>query len=191
MRRITLQRKHEDDMAFGPRLIMLYLFPIFLCIFFLSFDPHGWLESLSSLASVVAGQRKSPDMAWPWRFVTLSEEELTLRRQLLDRHGAYAQLSAAVPVLVYLLYRLGVWVLSQRRRVDPGYQALPSRTGSVPRKGRKFSSVGALKSQWRLVSWWLDGQAFVGWGTRGHWIAGVSWTSWLLFLSVHQTGDGM
>src|SRR4030081_3906677 len=122
MRRVTLQKKYEDNMAFGPRLILLSLLPIFLCVFSLSFGRYGWPGSLSALASIVAGERKSLDMAWPWRFVTLSQEELALRRQLLDRHGAYAQLSAVVPVLAYLSYRLGIWVSSERQRADPGYE---------------------------------------------------------------------
>ena len=130
-------------------------------------------------------------MAWLWHFVTPNQEELAVRRQLLDRHGLYAQLSAIVPVLAYLLYRLSVWVFSEKQRVGQGYEALPSRTGSPSRKGNKLSSIGVLKSQWRLFSWWMEGEIYPKWGLRVHWIAGISWASWLLLLSIRQTGDGM
>lgn len=39
--------------------------------------------------------------------------------------------------------------------------------------------------------WWLEGEVAPGWGLRGHWIAAGAWACWLLFLCVHQTGDGM
>jgi hypothetical protein len=129
-------------------------------------------------------------MSWPWRFVALSEDELAVRRQMLDRYGVYAQLSAVIPVLVYLVYQLGVWVSLDRQQVNPRYEALPSRTGSPSRKGTHISSVGVLEKQWRSLSWWLGGEVNARWGPRGHWIAGISWAAWLLFLSVRQTGDG-
>jgi len=39
--------------------------------------------------------------------------------------------------------------------------------------------------------WWLEGEGLEGWGSRGRWIAGGVWGTWLLFLCVHKTGDGM
>ena len=39
--------------------------------------------------------------------------------------------------------------------------------------------------------WWLGDELYVGWGRKGHWIVGASWATWLMFLSVHKTGDGM
>jgi hypothetical protein len=127
-------------------------------------------------------------MGWPYQiFVDLSEEEKHQRRELLDRYGAYAQLSALVPVFVYQLYRLARWVSSERRRAQPGYAAVP---GSPLSKKSRSSPQGALSRRWRSFLWWVDGELAPGWGIKGHWIAALSWFSWLLFLSVHKTGVG-
>jgi hypothetical protein len=132
-------------------------------------------------------------MGWPWHFVSLNDEQVLLRREILDRYGAYAQLSALIPVLVFQLYRLGVWVLAERERerVNQGYTALPQRPNSLIRKEEKLTSAGLLKSQQNFVLWWLGGDVHFGWGQRGHWIGGFLWASWLLFLCVRDTGDGM
>lgn len=127
-------------------------------------------------------------MDWPYHLIDLNEQERNLRRVLLDRYGAYAQLSALVPVFVYQLYRLARWVSSERQRVKPGYALVP---GSPASKKYKSSPQGALSRKLGAILWWLEGDVVQGWGLRLHWIAGIAWASWLLFLCAAQTGDGM
>ncbi|RDW73786.1 hypothetical protein BP5796_07228 [Coleophoma crateriformis] len=125
-------------------------------------------------------------MAWPYHFVELTDVQKHERRVLLDRYGAYAQLSALVPILAFQLYRLASWVYSERQRAKIAYSAIP---GSPRAKEARNSTMGAFLQQWRSAMWWLGGDVAEGWGTRGRWIAGASWTVWLLFLSIHKTGD--
>lgn len=126
-------------------------------------------------------------MAWPYHLIDLTNDEKHARRILLDRYGVYAQLSALVPIAAYQLYRLGVWVYSERQRSKVNYSAVPS---SPRLKEQNNSTSGAVVRRWRKTVWWLEGDVKGGWGARGHWIAGLTWTSWLLFLCVHQTGEG-
>jgi hypothetical protein len=125
-------------------------------------------------------------MPWPYHFVDLSQAQKHERRILLDRYGVYAQLSAFIPISVILLFRLGNWVLSERR-TQQEYAAVPTSPGL---KRERLSSSGGLVRRWRRVEWWLEGDVGGGWGVRGRWIAGLAWGAWLLFLSVHKTGDG-
>jgi hypothetical protein len=129
-------------------------------------------------------------MSWPYHFVDLTQEEIIKRRILLDRYGVYAQLSALIPVLAFQLYRLGAWVYLQRKRTEVRYTAVPDTPGSPFQKQNRVSTSGRLARRWRLALWWLEGEVYPGWGLRGHWIAGLTWASWLLFLTVHKTGDG-
>ena len=127
-------------------------------------------------------------MAWPYHLVDLSHEQRHDRRITLDRYGVYAQLSAMVPILVYRLYRLGVWVYAERRRSKEAYSAVPS---SPNLKRSSQSTSGTIMKGWRSAVWWLEGEVAPGWGLKEHWIAGGFWTAWLLFLCIHKTGDGM
>lgn len=99
----------------------------------------------------------------------------------------YAQLSALIPILGYQLYRLAVWVYSEKQRTKFDYSAIPS---SPTSKRERQSSSGAAVRKWRATLWWLEGEVAEGWGERGHWIAAGCWMAWLLFLCVHKTGDG-
>ncbi|KAI6707931.1 hypothetical protein JHW43_009544 [Diplocarpon mali] len=123
-------------------------------------------------------------MAWPYHVVDLTEDQKHSRRLLLDRSGVYAQLSAVVPILIYQLYRLAVWVSLVRNKSK--YSALPS---SPNRKNVRASTEGGLLSRWRSAKWWLGGEAADGWGLRGHWVAGGMWAAWLVLLCVKETGD--
>jgi hypothetical protein len=125
-------------------------------------------------------------MAWPYQFITLDQDEKHARRLLLDRYGAFAQLSALVPIIVYQLYRLGVWVFSERQRSKATYTEL----SSPIRKKYKQAKPGSIASKGRIIKWWLGDEVVSRWGSRGHWIAGISWAAWLLFLCVHETGHG-
>jgi hypothetical protein len=127
-------------------------------------------------------------MTWPYHLVDLTAEQKHERRLLLDRYGVYAQLSALIPILAYQLYRLGAWVYSERQRPRVKYMEVPS---SPVAKKRRHTTSATIVRKWRTTLWWLEGEVAPGWGLRGHWIAAGCWTTWLLFLCIHKTGDGM
>lgn len=127
-------------------------------------------------------------MGWPYQLLDLTESEKHQRRLALDRYAVYSQLSALVPIVAYQLYRLAVWVYSERQRAKVRYDAIPSSPGV---KHDKASSTGLFVRKWRALAWWLDGEVAPNWGLRIHWLAGSFWMAWLLFLCVHQTGHGM
>jgi len=128
-------------------------------------------------------------MSWPYGIdLDLTHDQKHERRLVLDRYGVYAQLSAFIPILAYQLYRLGAWVYSERQRAKVTYEAVPSSPGM---KRARQSTSGLIVTKWRSIVWWLESEVAEGWGLRGHWIALGGWTTWLLFLCVHKTGDGM
>lgn len=127
-------------------------------------------------------------MQWPYHLVDLSSSQKHERRVLLNRYGVYAQLSPLVPILVYRLYRLAVWVYLERRRAKAPYDAVPS---SPRLKHAKLARSGALRRRWRSAVWWLDGEVREGWGERRLWVLGMIWALWMGVLCVRETGDGM
>lgn len=128
-------------------------------------------------------------MTWPYRiYFNHSDSDKEQRRLLLDRYGLYAQLSILIPIILYNLYRLAVWVYSERQRSKVDYSAVPS---SPTLKKRRESKRAVWGRKRRSVVWWLRGEVARGWGERGHWIAAGVWGAWLGFLCVHRTGDGM
>lgn len=103
------------------------------------------------------------DVSWPYRFVTPSEEEKLLRRELLDRRGSYAQWSIIVVIIVLRVYQ--GWA----RSVAEIY----------PKQGR------------RPTSWW-DRPIVAGWlETRRQYALCGLWLLWLVSLSVWNSGNGM
>jgi hypothetical protein len=128
-------------------------------------------------------------MAWPYHIdFNLTHDQKHERRVLLDRYGVYAQLSALIPILAFQLYRLGLWVYSERQRSKIEYSEVPTSPGL---KRQRNTTSGTIVRKWRSAKWWLESEVAPGWGVRGRWIAGGAWTSWLLFLCIHKTGDGM
>lgn len=125
-------------------------------------------------------------MDWPWHFRDVSEAEKAHRRIVMDRYGLYAQLSALIPIAGYWLYKLLVWVFHERMRTRQEYTAVP---GSPGAKQFATTKKGKITRAWRNFQWWLDGENF-GYGKRIHFYSGLLWFGWLLFLSVHRTGDG-
>ncbi|KAJ0298208.1 hypothetical protein COL5a_007758 [Colletotrichum fioriniae] len=127
-------------------------------------------------------------MSWPYRFIDLSKEEVQIRRQTLDRYGSYAQYSALTPVIIALLFRLGAY-LSQRWQSGASYSAVP---GSPELKTRRQSWGHSWEATIKKWKWWLaDDVYFMGqhWGQKDQWVFGSAWASWLLVLSVLETGD--
>ena len=129
-------------------------------------------------------------MGWPWKFVSLNEDEVSLRRQTLDRYAGFAQLSAFVPVLLFLGYRLVSWVYGAVEAKKGAYNAIPE---SPLRKVRRQGPLGAWESRYRHLQWWLgDDVVFLGrtWGQRDEWVFGLAWGFWMVVLTVSGTGDG-
>ncbi|APA14305.1 hypothetical protein SS1G_11881 [Sclerotinia sclerotiorum 1980 UF-70] len=126
-------------------------------------------------------------MTWPYRiYFNHTTAEKDQRRILLDRYGLYAQLSILIPIILYNLYRLAIWVYFERQRSKVDYSALPS---SPALKKRRSSKRATWARKGRSLAWWLAGDAKSGWGKRGHWIVAGLWGAWLAFLCVHRTGD--
>ncbi len=126
-------------------------------------------------------------MGYPYHFVSLSPEQETRRRQLLNSYGQFAQLSI---LLVPLMYQLGLGLRLLISRLWRG-----SRYGLV--KGHQSPVVAGSKQSngersrgWARLRWALDEELIEGWGTRGQWLAAVVWASWLVVLAVKDTGDG-
>ncbi|KAI1488474.1 ferric reductase like transmembrane component [Biscogniauxia mediterranea] len=129
-------------------------------------------------------------MGWPYQFVALDADGKQARRHSIDRHAAYAQLSAFLPVCLFLLYRLAAWLVRKTLSSDRvAYSAVPDSPGL---KKQRHTLSGYCATWLRRVSWWLgDDVLFLGqnWGRRDQLIAGVGWTVWLLFLCVVNTGS--
>lgn len=99
--------------------------------------------------------------SWPYRFVSLSEEETLRRRELLDLRGSYAQWSVVVVIVVLRLYQS--WSTA------------------------RIAEHAAPKSR---SSWW-DRPLVAGWlETRRQYLICGLWLLWLLSLSVWSSGDG-
>jgi hypothetical protein len=113
-------------------------------------------------------------MAWPYYFIDLGDEQKLQRRELLDRYGLYAQLSALIPILGYQLYRLGAWIYTEKLNSKVVFSEDPS---PVPSKRRGDKTSGIVVQTWRSVLWWLEDEVAPGWGLIGHWIAASCWTS--------------
>lgn len=127
-------------------------------------------------------------MPWPYRiYFDHTKEQIAQRRLLLDHYGIYAQLSIFIPIILYNLYRLAVWVYSERQR-SKDYSSVPS---SPTLKKRRNSRRALWGRRRRSLVWWLGEEVKSGWGERGHWIAAGVWGAWLGFLCVHNSGDGM
>lgn len=128
-------------------------------------------------------------MDWPYHINTdLTPAQKAVRRQTLDRYGLYAHLSTLLPIAVYWLYVLTVWV-SRARQARGDYAAVP---------GSPHGKRGAGTAAGRAARWWRWGVFLVGGSGRGdqgqvrvvHRLVGVAWAAWLGFLTVHGTGDG-
>ncbi|KAI1121330.1 ferric reductase like transmembrane component [Nemania abortiva] len=129
-------------------------------------------------------------MGWPYQFVDLDAAQLQARRRALDRYGLIAQLSALVPVALFLLYRLVAWATARVTGSSRGtYAAVPN---SPVSKQQRLSTVGSWSATARKVAWWFgDDVVFLGWnwGPRDQIIGGVVWAMWLFVLCIVGTGN--
>lgn len=115
---------------------------------------------------------------------------MRLRRQILNRYAGVAQLSAFLPVLLFLAWRLASWAFKAVEAKKGAYNAIPE---SPLRKVRRQGPLGTWESRYRHLQWWLgDDVVFLGrtWGQRDEWVFGLGWGFWMLILTVTETGDG-
>ncbi|ETS76287.1 hypothetical protein PFICI_11674 [Pestalotiopsis fici W106-1] len=128
-------------------------------------------------------------MAWPYEFLELTKAEKQERRLSLDRHAGYSQLSALVPVVIFLLVRFASWVSLKISARNQKYDQVPGSPVSKYKRSNESSTSPAATL--RKTTWWLgDDVVFAGqnWGRRDTLIFGSVYTVWLLFLCVQGTG---
>lgn len=130
-------------------------------------------------------------MGWPYKFISLTADERHARRETLDRYAAYAQLSALLPVALFLFYRLASWA---RKAVEEGrggsYGAVPT---SPSLKMQRQTAWGAWRIRIGQLRWWLRDDVYIFGqfcGQRDQLLFGSLWTAWLLVLCVVETGHG-
>jgi hypothetical protein len=129
-------------------------------------------------------------MAWPYQFVSLDAEERTIRQQTLGRYANYSQISALLPVVLFLLYRISQWASRFAKGRRGRYDAIPN---SPALKVQRQSALGAWNAHLDKLKWWLGGDVYILGQQSGHrdqWAFGIVWTAWLLLLCVLETDNG-
>lgn len=130
-------------------------------------------------------------MGFFYSFVSPNAQQLERRRQLLDRYGQIAQLSALVPLL--LIY-ISFFLRSFLNKSSISFFGSGRKAHQSPRVSTfRASTVGSWKVKWRHLNWALDDemlQGWGGWGTRREWVIAGAWALWLLVLVVKDTADG-
>lgn len=125
-----------------------------------------------------------------YRFIDLTEAEKVARRETLGKYGLIAQLSALVPVVLLLLFRLGKWATESGNSRNGEYNSIPS---SPVLKRKRSDGLGHRDILIRKAKWWL-GEDVVGFGLhmgqRDQWLVGTVWLSWLILLGFLETGEG-
>ncbi|KAJ4993846.1 ferric reductase like transmembrane component [Stagonosporopsis vannaccii] len=122
--------------------------------------------------------------AFGYSFEPLNDEQKHQRRENLDYYGFAAQWSVLV---VFALFQLSFgirWIVTKGMR----YEQPKSPSFN---KGRE-NTLGWLKSlhsRYARVMWWMQKDVISrwDWGTRGEWIGGTIWTTWLLYLCFVNT----
>ncbi|KAL9100502.1 MAG: hypothetical protein Q9163_004125 [Psora crenata] len=130
-------------------------------------------------------------MGFPYRFLSLDEDQNRRRRYLLDNYGQFAQLSILLLPLIYQL-TVGIRLLLFRSLLQwkAGYQLVKDDHPS-PVASRRVKGNAAVPSTWtwRRIAWILDEEIVPGWGTRWEWLMTGCWTAWLLLLVIKDTSD--
>ena len=126
-------------------------------------------------------------MAFGYEFIlTLDDEQKGQRRLLLNHYAVVAQLSLfTIPLLCLIcvfISKVASYGLGNERPRSPSFNKQPDGTLTWLSKARQH--------QVQLV-WWMKKDVIQNWGTRGEWLAGGIWTTWLLYLSIVDTGNGI
>ncbi|KAI1654495.1 hypothetical protein F4813DRAFT_371115 [Daldinia decipiens] len=129
-------------------------------------------------------------MSWPYKIFALDDAQKHARRQSLDRHAAYAQLSALIPIGLIFLYRLGVFLLRRASPYQPvAYSSVPSSPGL---KHERQSPARYWSTTARRIAWWLGDDVVIlglNLGQRDQMVFGSLWSMWLVFLCFDGTGN--
>lgn len=121
-----------------------------------------------------------------YEFVTLTDEQKAARRHLLDLYGNIGQWSILVVLILLQLAFFIRWAIFRTVRAERPRSPHPN----------KVMDFGTRAWYWRLEDqitrfrWWANQSLREGWFTKGECVLGLVWTLWLLFLSVHRTGNG-
>ena len=126
-------------------------------------------------------------MGFPYHFVSLTDEQTSHRRQLLDGYGQFAQLSVLLLPLVYQLC-LGMRLLITRLWPFNPSQAVKEHQSPVISRFKQ-PATGYSTNVLTRIRWFLDEEVAEGWNTRQEWLITGLWAIWLLVLVFRDTGD--
>ncbi|KAM0794222.1 ferric reductase like transmembrane component-domain-containing protein [Usnea florida] len=126
-------------------------------------------------------------MGFPYHFVSLTDEQNSHRRQLLDGYGQFAQLSVLLLPLVYQIC-LGTRLLISRIWPFKPSQAVKEHQSPVVSRFKQ-PATGYSTNVLARVRWFLDEEVREGWNTRQEWLITGLWAIWLLVLVFRDTGD--
>lgn len=128
------------------------------------------------------------EMGLLWHFVSLDDAQSARRRQILDRYGQIAQLSALIPLLAFPIIS-AIRLAFRRAKAFVGTVEKEHQSPQVSRFPKHLKNPS--NAWWSRLQWALDEQVVEGWGTRREWLIAGLWTVWLLVLAMKDTGDGM
>ncbi|OJD29120.1 ferric reductase like transmembrane component [Diplodia corticola] len=120
-----------------------------------------------------------------YEFVTLDDEQKAARRELLNLYGTIGQWSVLAVLVVAQLAFVARWAVFRASRQDRPRSPHPTKTMAL--EDRAWSR--RLEEKLTRFRWWANEPLRDGWFTNGECILGLVWTLWLLFLSVHRTGN--
>ncbi|ROT35782.1 hypothetical protein SODALDRAFT_299947 [Sodiomyces alkalinus F11] len=129
-------------------------------------------------------------MGWPYQFLTLTPEEVQLRRESLDHYAFWAHLLGYMPILASVTFRVGKQLLTPRGGGGRGaYEPLPH---SPVMTSQRRSVTGSWQTKVRILQWWLDDDVYLAGehvGTKQQWVLGIFWFLWLLAFCIMGTGN--
>ncbi|MCJ1389524.1 hypothetical protein MMC18_002381 [Xylographa bjoerkii] len=129
-------------------------------------------------------------MSWPYRFdFSLTPEQLTQRRFLLDYYGQLAQYSIIFPLLCFQVPIVSRFLVSQAQRSFKTNAKTLTKYGERPPLAVARGFVSPIIQIIRKIKWVLDESIRPGWGTWKQAVFGVLWGSWLFALVLRNTGD--
>ena len=126
-------------------------------------------------------------MGFPYHFVSLSDEQNSHRRQLLDGYGQFAQLSVLLLPMVYQLC-LGMRLLISRVWPFNPSQAVKEHQSPVISRFKQ-PATGYSTNVLARIRWLLDEPILEGWNTGNQLLITGLWAIWLLVLVFRDTGD--
>ncbi|KAL0256933.1 hypothetical protein SLS55_007742 [Diplodia seriata] len=120
-----------------------------------------------------------------YEFVTLDSEQKAARRDLLNLYGTIGQWSILAVFIVAQLGFVTRWAVFRHSRQERPRSPHPNKTMALEER----AWYSRLEEQLARFRWWADEPLRDGWFSKGECLLGLVWTLWLLFLSVHRTGN--